>query len=99
MFQTLKQTIIFTCCIAWVFAYPFDYSERECRDMFPEALGYDAQLDNNPPFEILLSQNMYTEYAKIDGKCSSICGLYFTHCRFFVLDKEHLSYDSSQTKF
>lgn len=47
--------------------------------MFPEALGYDAQLDNNPPFEILLSQNMYTEYAKLDGKYSPICGLYFTH--------------------
>jgi hypothetical protein len=58
-------------CAQWYVCLSYHYgppaTEHVCKNMFPEGHHLDAQT-SEPPFEIDLSQNVYTPWEEVQGK-------------------------------
>lgn len=63
------------CCHGYHYGPP--PTEHVCREMFPEGHHVDAQPGENPPFEIDLSQNVYTPWEEVEVKLRATDGLHF----------------------
>lgn len=63
MWVILSVSVLLTTQSSFVWtAYPFTFSERECRDLFPERIGKDSLSDHashDLPFEIEPSDSIY----------------------------------------
>lgn len=63
MWTILSVSVLLTTHSSFVWtAYPFTFSERECRDLFPERIGKDSLSDHvnhDLPFEIEPSDSIY----------------------------------------
>ena len=60
-------------CVQWYACTCYHYgppaTEHVCTNMFPEGHHLDAQT-SDPPFEIDLSQNVYTPWDEVQGNIS-----------------------------
>ena len=71
-----QAVLVFLICAAFLFGAVVTFpngppnTEYICQEMFPVGHQANAQF-TKPPYEILLSNNMYTPFEKIRGKALS----------------------------
>ncbi|XP_053393917.1 putative ferric-chelate reductase 1 [Mercenaria mercenaria] len=77
--RTLYQLVVILCtqlCVCTCYHYGPPATEHVCRNMFPEGHHVDAQT-SEPPFEIDLSQNVYTPWEEVQVTLRATQGYFF----------------------
>ena len=63
-------------------AYPFDFSDRECQDLFPQRLGGDARVhSHNAPFTVEPQDSIFTDSGLKGKTIVMIVAIFLCHRR------------------